>query len=459
MSVQPISPPWYKSRLTPFLGYGSGDFALNLFWQGTGFYLFFFFTNVIGIPASTVGILFLIASLWDAVSDPMMGYIAERTNSRWGPYRPYLLFGCVPLGASFALMFTPLHPGDSDTAILYAGAALILFRTTYTIVSIPYATLGARITRNFDMRTRLAGIRMYFGFLGGVSISFLAKQLQQVYDDSAAFQYMGLTAGAAAVIVLVLCFLTTRESSNPINRHAPPHGARASLGALFKNRPFFLIAGGISLVTIANTTVGQTMLYFFETNVGDRAAGNNAIIIMSAAPLATIPFWSFVTLRIGKKNAWLGASLIAILGLGLLFAAADMKPAVAFTGITIAVFGLSAYAVIFWSMLPDTIEYGHHHTGVASESFLIGVASSFQKLSIGLSAFILGHLLERTGYQPDVAVDADTAGGVLDIFTLIPAAALLVSAALILLYPITAKSHAAMVGKLSRSETDREHPK
>ncbi|WP_417451330.1 MFS transporter [Kordiimonas sp.] len=437
-----------RSKLPTFLGYGSGDFALNLFWQGTGFYLFYFYTNVLGLSGSVVGTIFLVASLWDAVSDPMMGYIADRTSSRLGPYRPYLLFGCIPLSVSFALLFTPVEFASDLQLIAYASATLLLFRTAYTVVSIPYSALGARVTRNFNGRTRLAGIRMYFGFLGGVSISFAAKALQENHNDATAFSLMGLGAGIVAVIVILACTLLSKESPNPINRHRTSEGGMEGLIAIFRNKPFLLVVGGISLVTIATNTVGQTILYYFESHIGDRASGNNAIIIMSGAPLLTIPFWSALTLKVGKKVAWILGSAIGVLGLAILYFAALHDISIAYLGMTVAVVGLSAYAVIFWSVLPDTIEYGYHVSGHKSESLLIGIASSFQKVSIGLSAYIAGHLLDQTGYLATVPASADTANGIRDIFTLIPMAALLCSGLLMLFYPITAKSHAALVADL-----------
>ncbi|WP_262690522.1 MFS transporter [Kordiimonas aestuarii] len=441
-----------RSKLPTFLGYGSGDFALNLFWQGTGFYLFYFFTNVLGLSGSIVGTIFLIASLWDAISDPMMGYIADRTKSRLGPYRPYLLFGSIPLSASFILLFSPMEMSSEAHLIAYASGALLLFRTAYTVVSIPYSALGARVTRNFDGRTRLAGIRMYFGFLGGVCVSFTAKTLQENFDDATAFGLMGLFAGIIAVVVLVACTFLSKESANPINRHSAPKSGKEGLVAIFHNRPFLLIVGGISLVTVATNTVGQTILYYFESHIGDRSSGNTAIIIMSGAPLLTIPFWSVLTLKIGKKTAWILGSIIGTIGLAVLYSAAVHAPFVAYLGVTITVIGLSAYAVIFWSILPDTIEYGYHLSGLKSESLLIGIASSFQKVSIGLSAYIAGHLLDLTGYIPATPTSAETTDGIRDIFTLIPMMALLASGVLMLFYPITAKSHAALVEDLQKRE-------
>lgn len=433
-----------------FLGYGSGDYALNLFWQGTGFYLFFFYANVAGLPTTLIGAIFLVASIWDAISDPVMGYLAERTSSRWGPYRPYLLFGAIPLSLSFVLLFTPVEINDDVWKTVYFLGVLLLFRTCYTIVSIPYSALSARVTRNSDARTKLAGIRMYFGFLGGISISFFAKTLQETYSDAEAFHYMGIGAAFFATFILYICFKNTKESANPINEISTQAGIMDSLKSIAANKPFLLLIGGIMFVTVATTVIGQTLLFYFESQLNARSTGNIAIIIMTAAPLISIPLWASLTLKVGKRNAWILGSIIAVIGLVWLYFDTSKSPTFALVEITMVTFGLSAYALIFWSMLPDTLEYGEYQSSVHSESLLIGIASSFQKISIGLSAFVLGLLLDAVGYSAGVASSPTTTQGIKSIFSLIPIAALVVSSLLIFFYPITSKMHAQIVTALQK---------
>ncbi|MEX0297745.1 MAG: MFS transporter [Kordiimonas sp.] len=428
-----------------FVGYGTGDFALNLFWQGTGFYLFFFYANVAGLPNTVIGTIFLVASIWDAVTDPAMGYLAERTTSRWGPYRPYLLLGSVPLALSFFLLFTPVDITSQTWQVTYYLAVLLLFRTCYTLVSIPYSALSARVTRNSDARTKLAGIRMYFGFLGGVCVSFYAKHLLEKYDEATAFSYLGVGAAVASVFILCFCFVSTRESANPINATTTTSSASEGLSSVFSNKPFLLLVGALSLVTVANTVIGQTSLFYFESQFGDRGTGNTAIIIMTAAPLLSIPLWTSITLKIGKRNAWLLGGLIALVGLFLLYVDTSGNVGLALAEITLVTIGVSSYAVLFWSMLPDTIEYGEYQSSVHSESLLIGIASSFQKVTIGLSAFAVGVLLDFIGFKADSSSALTVLAGVKDIYILIPGVALLGSCLLILFYPITAKIHGQII--------------
>ena len=171
---------------------------------------------------------------------------------------------------------------------------------------------------------------------------------------------------------------------------------------------------------------------------------------MTAAPLISIPLWASLTLKVGKRNAWILGSVIAIIGLIWLFFDTSKSPTFALIEITMVTFGLSAYALIFWSMLPDTLEYGEYHSSVHSESLLIGIASSFQKISIGLSAFTLGFLLDAVGYNAGIASSSATTQGIKSIFALIPAAALVISSLLIFFYPITSKMHAQIVTALQK---------
>lgn len=433
------------SNLKNNIGYGSGDFALNLFWQGTGFYLFFYFTDVVGLPNVVAGTVFAVGGLWDAVTDPAMGYVAERTKSRWGRYRPYLLFGSVPLGLSLILLFSLPALEGSTTSWVVALLALILFRTCYTVVSIPYSTLGARMTTNSDERTRLSAIRMYCAFLGGVSVIGVAALLQSYYPDGQAFKYLGIFCAIAGTIVLFLCFSYTaqRVPRDTNTSHALSFGQLIS--SLSQNKPFLVLLIGIVFVSAATTVVTTTVLYIFEHVFGDRMMGNNAILIMTGAPLITIPIWSALALRFGKKAAWATGCVVSIVGFLSLYWTPSSSIVFAMISYCIITLGLSSFSVLFWSMLPDTIEYGEYMTGVRNESTIIGFVSSAQKLALATSVFLLGLMLDAVGYsagveQSDVVVD-----GLLMVVCLTPCFALFAALISIMFYPITARSHGEMV--------------
>lgn len=444
-----VSLPW-SARL----GYGVGDFALNMFWQGTGFYLLFFYTDVIGLPNTLAGIIFSIGGLWDAFTDPAMGVIAERTRSRWGAYRPYLLLGSLPLAVSFMLVF--IVP-EGLTGIPLAAtvlAALILFKTTYTIVSIPYSTLGVRMTEDSDERTRIAGVRMYFGFLGGLSIIMLTNVFRDHFPDTQAFAMTAIICGLASVGIFTLCFFGTSSAAR-----RPPNAPIAAnfaeiIKTLLQNSAFLLLLGGIVLVTVAMTVINLTILYVFEYGFDDAASGGVALMIMTGSPLITIPLWSAVALWCGKRTTWLLGSAFALIGLLGLYASTSMSAWAALIAYGFISLGTSSYAVLFWSMLPDTIEYGEHETRIRNESSIIGVISSGQKIALAITAYGLGASLDAIGYKAGMPQSDVTIEGLILMVTMVPAAAIFISAVFIAAYPISSALHRRVTDELHSRHGD-----
>ncbi len=429
------------------LGYGVGDFALNLFWQGTGFYLLFFYTDVVGLPNAVAGLVFAIGGLWDAFTDPIMGVVAERTRSRWGAYRPYLLLGGLPLAGTFVLLFvTPQSVMGLPVAVT-ALAALILFKTCYTVVSIPYSTLGARMTEDSDERTRVAGIRMYFGFLGGLTVISLANYMRDSFSDDQAFTIMAVVCSAISLGVLVLCFWGTKSAARrPANAPVAADFAQI-VKTLALNKAFLLILAGIVMVTIAVTIISSTILYVFQYGFDDKSAGGTALLIMTGAPLITIPFWSFIALSLGKKRAWLLGCAATLFGLLTLYLSASSSFAALFAFALIAL-GMSSFAVLFWSMLPDTIEYGEHETKVRNESSIIGVVSSGQKIALAATAYGVGLTLDAIGYSAGTAQSEETIDSLILFVTAVPAAAIMVSIFLMASYPISSSLHRKFTNEL-----------
>lgn len=438
------------------IGFGVGDYGLNLYWQTIGFYLFYFYTDVVGLSAAVTGLIFAIGGVWDAVSDPAMGYVAERTRSRWGSYRPYLLFGAVPLALAFAAMFVVPGLFSGTAMVLAAGATLLLYHTAYTAVSIPYSSLGARVSYSSRERTKLAGTRMYFAFLGGVCVIALAGTFRGLFDPPAAFAQLAAACGVLSVIALLVCFHNTAEQPLVSAKSRPAVSLRELLVTVMRNRPFLLVLGGILFVTVGLTFVNKTALYHFEYALGDRAAGDIALLILAGAPLVTIPIWSLIAVRIGKRNTWLVGSAVSVVALVLLHMDRSGSATVALLNYALISLGISSYAVAFWSMLPDTIEYGEYRTGVRNEAVVIGLVSSSQKGALAGAALMLGLLLEYIGYRPGIAQSAETLRGLRSIITLVPIAAIGCGVAVIASYPISTRVHRQIVTALaSRSQADR----
>ncbi|UTW54707.1 MFS transporter [Kordiimonas sp. SCSIO 12610] len=430
MSDSEIKLGWQKK-----LGYGSGDFGLNLFWQTIGFYLFFYYTEVIQISPSLVGVIFIIAGIWDAISDPIAGYVTERTKTKWGSYRPYLLFGSIPLAISFVLLFHPINIETPVLLMFYMTGILLFFRTCYTFVSIAYSALSARIIPAGSERIKLISVRMYCGFLGGMAVTAIAGFLQEEYPDNVAFSLLSILCGIIAGLVLLICFKTTHESERINKSDRPALSYHEMKATLLRNRAFVAVTLGIFMITIANSFIGTGLLYYFEYVHHDRLAGNSAIFLMIGTPLVTIPIWSYLAVKIGYNKTWKIGSSVATIGiLSLLLHHDSTLISVAKFGLI--AFGLSSFAVLFWNMLPDSIDYGEQKTGVRNEASIIGLASSSQKISIAFAGFIFGILLDWIGVGGTAnEVSLSTSSQLIYILTIIPAISLIISVFVIKLYP------------------------
>lgn len=423
----------WKERIS----YGSGDFGLNLYWQSVGFFLFFFYTDVLGLPNETAGLIFLIGGAWDAISDPIMGYIAERNTEKTSKYKPFIIGGAIPLALSGMLVFSSPDIDNSTLKALYVLFALLVFRTCYTIVSIPYSTLGARLTSNPMERTKLSGVRMYCGVLGGLTISAGAFLLRGIYSDDIAFQILGFAIGGVSIATLYYCYRNTTEMIITRPSSAPAANLRQLGVSLVANIPFVTLLLGIFFVTFANTFFLKNLLYYFEYYIGSKQAGNTAFFILTAVPLGSIPFWSLVAVRLGKRKAWQLGGFVMMGAFCLIYFDQSGSIWLAFLAVGLFAWGSSAYAVLLWSMLPDVIDFGEFKTGVRNESMVIGLLSSAQKATIAGSAMILGFSLETIGYQAGLEQTEHTLEGLKRMIAIGPLLAITLSMVAMRFYPLS----------------------
>lgn len=430
------------------IGYGSGDFAINLYWQGISLYLFYFYTDVMGLPNAMAGIIYAIGSLWDAGTDPIMGYLADRTRSRWGRYRPYLLFVPIPMAFAYGLLFW--HPGDMSATSLgiLALVAQLIFRLLFTMASTPYSSLMARMTSNSEDRTGMAGARMLFAYLGAFAVVALAGTLlDNAENDRQAFISLAVISGFIATAVLWMCFAICREPQEDTGE-AAHLSVRQTFAALFQNTPFMIVFAGVVLMTTGTTVIGKTIIYFFEYQMGDRSGAQVALLAFGLTGLFVIPFWTFVTLKTSKRFVWmLGSFFLSLALLAFLFNPASSQNMVILNYVAMS-FGSGAFAITFWGMLPDTVEYGQWKTGHRVESMVFGFATFAQKSAVALSAIILGVLLDVIGYRAGAVQSAETLSGLRMIIVFVPLAGVVASVACIYFYPLSPQRHRDIVIEL-----------
>jgi len=429
------------------VGYGVGDFAANLVFQSVMLYLMYFFTDVFMIGASAAGSIFLMSKIWDAVSDPIMGCLSDRTRSRWGQKRPFLLFGAVPLGVSFWLLFAApaLSP---NWKIVYAAAAFLIFCTAYTVVNIPYGAITASMTLDSHERSSITGYRMFFAILGTLVVAGATRPLVARFaDDVTGFRIVSLIYALLAVGFTLVTFSAVRERI-----FAGDASGRFNLNEIWvvtrSNRPFIVLTLGMFCHLTAICIMAAMVNYFFKYNLKNEPFIPIAFISLFATAALAIPLWVFISKRQGKKAAFnAGMGLLGLTLIGLYFIKA-LNPFMLVPVFVAGGIGLSTIYLSPWSMIPDTVEYAEQKTGLRREGILYGLFFFGQKLAAAFAGFIAGQGLDLAGYLPNAEQSASALAGIRLLMTLAPVSLIVIGMGLISLYPIDRRLHDQILREL-----------
>jgi len=442
-----------KLDLKTRLGYGIGDIAICLYWSGVGLYLLYFYTDVVGISPSLAGLIYGIGMFWDAITDPFMGYVAERTRTKWGVYRPYLLFGNVPLALSFVLLFW-VPPFEGTALFFFLLFANLLHRTCFTLVSVPFSSLTPRITSDSQERTNLTGFRMLGAQTGTNLMALLAFPI--IFwvggeNESTGFVVLACIAGLTALAIHAVTFITVKEPSNDQGIERVGGSLTEAAKAIGKNRPFWLVFSATLIVGITTIFFGNNLIYYTKYALNLHEHQGTVLFTSGIVAFLSIPIWWIISNNIGKKLTWLTSSSITLIALIVFYfyeieTLIELLFLVAFIG-----FGSGAGGILFWSMLPDTIEYGEVHTGVRSESSLYGFMTFAQKGSIAFAIIILGIVLDFIGFQANEIQSESTIDNMKAIMTLIPCIGVALSLVIIYFYPIDAKMHKDLLRQLQEA--------
>ncbi|MFW5710968.1 MAG: MFS transporter [Spirochaetota bacterium] len=424
------------------IGYGIGDFGANLLFQSVALYLLFYFTDVMMIDAAVAGSLFLVAKLWDAVSDPLMGNLSDRTRTRYGAKRVYLLIGAIPLGISFFLLFYgPQLDGLAKNA--YALAVFVCFCTCYTIVNVPYGSLTAAMSKNSQERAEISGYRMGFALLGTLVAAGITKPLvAAAVTPSGGFRTVGLVFGFAAALFTLVTFFSTSEKVSP--DCSAESTLKTDLNCILKNKPFLVLTLATLFQYIALGIIASMVNYYFKYALPMEDFIPIAFLSLFATAIAAMPFWVWLSARGGKRLVFnLGMIILAISLLLLFFVTEPCRlhiiPILMFGGL-----GLSTIYLSPWSMVPDTVEYAEWKLGNRREGTLYGVFYFAQKLAIALSGFICGRGLALTGYIPNQVQTFAAERGIRTLMVFIPVIIITFGIIAIHFYTIDADFHQQM---------------
>jgi GPH family glycoside/pentoside/hexuronide:cation symporter len=434
--------------------YGLADMGFALITSAMQFFLLFYYTDVAGINPALAGVALMVGKLtWDAINDPLFGYWSDRTRSRFGRRRIYMLIGAVPLGIAAWIMFS-IPKGLTGAAAFFAVLLTFwLVDTFQTMANVPYSALTPELTRDYSERASLTSIRMAFSvfgyILGAASTKILAGVFQGMgLNLQQAWSATGAVFGAIVAIVILVTALSVKERPELAGEPSKLPPVKAVLTS-FKNKPFMILMIAFILSSFSFTVLTALVPYFIQYQLGMGDQVSFVLLVMLLAIGIFLVPAKLISDRINKGPTYaLGlfiASVAVIAGFFLPHAATPLIYVIA----AIAGMGFSTQWVCPWSMLPDVVEYDEKMTGERREGIYYGLWAFLTKFTGALGVAVSGWALGLFGYVPNVEQTVRALFGIRFFFAIVPAVIILLSLPFLIWYPITRKKHAALVQELA----------
>ena len=437
------------------LGFGIFDLGGNMLFTLMSFWALKYLTDTVGIAAVWAGAAVMIGKAWDAVTDPVMGFISDRTLSRWGRRRVYLLFGAVPMLLSMIFFFTSPQYLPSSLHVVWATIALMLLYTASTIINVPYTSLTPELTSDYNEQSSLNGYRFGCAVFGTIAGAGAVEPLVKAFArpgsanpllDARGFSVMGLILGSVMMIVTLLTFLGTKEKKYR-KEDLPTEGFFATFGAVFRNKPYVLL-----LLTYALHMTGisflTTILAYYTNYVLHRSDITTiALILLLVTAMIFIPVSVLVSKKIGKMRTYQICFVILASACAIIFLLGHVLPVEFFYALMVyAGIGVGFSYVAPFAMVPDVIEYEARKSGKRTEGAYYGMWTFISKLGTALAIFFSGQILEWGGYishtgGSDVVQPGSVSSAIRIIIGPIPIVILIAAIVVVNFYPLDRKEY------------------
>ncbi len=440
----------YKLDLKEKVGYGFGDLASSMFWKIFGMYLLFFYTDIFGLPAAAVGTMFLITRIWDTLFDPVVGVLSDRTRSRWGKFRPYLLWFALPFGIIGTLMF--ITPEFNTTwKLVYAYLTYSLMMMVYSLINVPYASLLGVMSGDVKDRNILSSFRMVFAFIGSFIALILIEPLVKFFSTATGNVQTGWTLGVMVIAILCVifflgCFLLTRERIKPIS--TKNDSLKDDVKDLLRNNPWWILMGSGIAALIFNSIRDGVAVYYFKYYVQE-FSNIKLPFISTSLTLTTlylvlgqvfnivgIIFVTPLSNRFGKKSTYLGAMILATVFSISFFFLHSNNIALILTLQCLTSICAGSIFPLLWSMYADIADYSEWKTGRRATGLIFSSSSMSQKFGWTLGGALTGWLLGYYGFKANVIQTSDVQNGIRLMISIFPAIGTILSVVFISLYPL-----------------------
>jgi GPH family glycoside/pentoside/hexuronide:cation symporter len=459
MSIPPL--PAFNGKLSILekIGYGAGDTASNIFYQAFNIVLFYFYTDVWGISPAIVGTLFLVTRFWDAINDPAMGILADRTQTRWGRYRPYLLWLAIPFGVIGFLTFA--GPGlEGGIKIFYAAATYTLLGMIYTAINVPYSAMMGVMTPDTEERTVLASYRFVGAFTAALIIGATVRPLVSLLgggNEMLGYRLTFALLGGLASLLFLFTFITTKERLAPEEAKADTRISR-DLKILFSNKPWIIMAFA-AFLTLSNVAVRSAVTFhYFKYYVGDTGEQFFWWMDMTSFFLSTgsiafivgILFTNKLRKKFGKRNALIGLTMLnAVATILFFFIPPDDIQTMLIVNLLGALLAGPTPALV-WAMYTDVADYGELKFGRRTTGLVFSAAIFAQKMGLMIGGSLSGFMLASFGFVANTEQTPGALMGIRVMFCFIPGAFAIANGLVLFFYPITEDHVLEMEKELER---------
>ena len=444
------------------IGYGFGDMASSMFWKLFGSYLMIFYTDVFGMPAAVVGTMFLITRVWDSAFDPIIGIIADRTQSRWGKFRPYLLYLAIPFAVIGVLTFTT--PDFSDGGkVIYAYFTYSLMMMVYSAINVPYASLLGVMSPESKDRNMLSTYRMTFAYIGSFIALLLfmpmVNRFSMGHDEQHGWMMSVIVIAELCALLFYGCFAWTTERVKPIKKQQ--NSLKSDLQDLLHNRPWWILLGaGVAALVFNSIRDGATVYYFKYYVVEEEYASISLfgisfvlsglyLAVGQAANIVGVVLAAPLSNRIGKKKTYMWAMSIATV-LSVIFYWFD-KEQLMLMFIFQVLISICAGSIfpLLWSMYADCADYSELKTGNRATGLIFSSSSMSQKFGWAIGSAVTGWLLAFYGFEANAVQGEEAIHGIRMFLSWLPAMGTVLSVIFISLYPLSEKEMRKITNQLN----------
>ncbi|ADT67609.1 glycoside-pentoside-hexuronide (GPH):cation symporter [Pseudoalteromonas sp. APC 3356] len=402
------------------IAYGLGDTASNIIFQTVMLFLTFFYTDIFGISPAVVGTLFLVVRVIDAVTDPIMGALTDATHTKYGSYRPYLLWLAIPFAVISVITFTT-PAMDDGKKIIYAFVTYTLLMLVYTAINIPYSALGGVLSSNPNERVSIQSYRFVFGMLGGLLVTSCTLPLVKWFgegNNELGYQLTMLVMSCLGVVLFLICFRYTKE--RVIN---PPHklSLKTQLHVLWQNQPFKILCMA-ALILLTSMVLRTTLaIYYVKYVLGKEDLITEFVTLGMVGNIIGCACAQPLSKRLDKKTAYIYLQYISAILSCFAFFVPNEQVLLAFLMYFLWCFFTQMATPLLWAKMADAIDYGVWQNGQRLTGLVYASVVFFIKLGLALGGAIAGWLLAYYQYQANVELSEATKSGILTSFTLYPA--------------------------------------